>query len=252
MYEDIIYQKKDGIAEIILNRPKKLNALRNKTKEELLDVLLKVEKDRDIRVVILSGAGGNFSAGQDLSEAKEILNEVEARQWIHLFMDVYDAFKALTKPTIASVNGYAVGGACQFTLLTDITIGTESSKYGLVEIDAGLACITGSYLFWGVMGYKKAKELTLTGEIFDAKEAYRLGLINKVVPDNALETETYKMAKMLSEKAPTAIRSDKIWWKELASSDYLKAKQFAADLHALGYESGEPKEAMEKFVKKER
>jgi len=251
MYQDIILEKKDNIAKIIFNRPKKLNALRNITKAELIDVFRKVQADETIKAVILTGTGASFCAGQDLKEGAEISTETEARDWGHLFMDGYDAIRALSKPLIASVRGNAVGAGCQYTLLCDITISDETGKFGMVEISAGLAGITATYLLWDTVGYKKTKELILTGDIIDAKEALRIGLINKVVPADELETATMELAKKLAEKAPTAIKSDKMWFNALTEADYAKAVLWVGNRHAEGYVKGEPRQAMEKFVKKE-
>lgn len=204
-YKNIIYEKKDGIGYITLNRPKKLNAINDAMLEELDAAFAAAEPDLEVKVVVVRGAGRAFSAGQDLSgvETSEALSDprepisrkkqLEAerrrnRRWEYIFN--------LAKPTIAQVHGYCLGYGCHLAMVCDMTVASEDALFGDSSIRMGL--LSGMPLWMWLIGIKRAKELLYSGRYITAAEAEQFGLINKAVPKGKLEEEVLRLAKGIS------------------------------------------------------
>ena len=207
-FKYIIYEKSEGIATITLNRPEALNAFSKEVVDELLQTLSDIEKDENVRVVILTGAGEKaFSAGADIKTMIG-MNALKAREEISLMGGkLCHALENLEKPVIAAINGYALGGGLEVAMACDIRIATENARMGQTEINIGL--IPG----WGgtqrltrLIGKTKAKELVFTGKMIDAKTAEQLGLINMAVPPDKFKETVKQFATELAQKAPVAIR----------------------------------------------
>ena len=204
-YETIIFKKEEGVGTIILNRPDQLNALNEKMAEELKMVMEEVRKDSEVRALVLTGQGKGFCAGGDVSFVKKLstVGPAHSRMFFRDFHKVYVAFRELDIPVIASVNGHAVGGGCDLALACDIRIASDQAKFGAVYTTLGYVPDVGAtYFFPRLVGVAKACELIFTGDIIDAKEAERIGLVNKTVPHDQLEAETKKFALRLA-KGPT-------------------------------------------------
>jgi enoyl-CoA hydratase len=204
-YENIIYEKKDGIAYITLNRPDKLNAINDAMLEELDAAFAAAEPDLEVKVVVVKGAGRAFSVGQDLSGVgtSEVLpdprkpisrkKQLEAerrrnRRWEYIFN--------LAKPTIAQVHGYCLGFGCNLAMVCDITIASEDALFGDPSIRMGL--LSGMPLWIWLVGMKKTRELLYSGRYITAAEAEQFSLINKAVPKDKLEEEVFRLAKGIS------------------------------------------------------
>jgi enoyl-CoA hydratase/carnithine racemase len=204
-YETILYEKKERIVKITINRPNVLNALNRKAISELKAALGEANQDDEVRVVILTGAGRSFSTGHDLKEGStgpEDLRKLHMQIW-----DLMFAIWDLGKPIIAQVNGHCLGIACDLAMVCDLTIAADVATFGEPEIRAS----SGSefpFLPW-VAGIKKGKELILTGDTISAAEADRIGMLNRVVPLNQLEAETGKLALKLSKVPALALRMNK-------------------------------------------
>ncbi len=211
-YEDILLEKKHNVATITLNAPDKLNALTVKMRQGLLTALDELAKDDDTRVVIVTGAGRGFCSGADLSgmgvgtradmpRYRRI--EVLGQGWA-------DAVFKLEKPTIAAVNGPAVGAGFSLALSCDIRIASETARFGSVFVLRGLAPDHGAtYLLPRVVGMSKALELMYTGEIIDAAEALRLGIVSRVVPPDNLMKVTQELAARIAKQPPLALELTK-------------------------------------------
>ncbi len=214
-YQAILYEKKDRIGYITLNRPDKLNALSRELLAELRHVLGDIEGDNDVRVVILTGAGRAFSAGFDISggadgDEREIY-ERQPDEWREVLKQNIDTFMLiwnLSKPVIAAINGYALAGACELVQLCDIKIASSRAVLGEPEIRFG----TGPPLLITPfsVGLAKAKELLLTGDMIDAHEAERIGMINRVVPHESLMAECERTARKLTKIAQVGLKLNKI------------------------------------------
>ncbi len=210
-YTEIIVEKEPPIAWLTLNRPHKLNALSPKMLEELEEALHVLEGDEDVRVVILRGAGGRaFSAGADLTAFTEAATPSKGYQLLTEFQNVLDTVENLSKPVIAAVDGYALGGGCELILACDLRIASERSELGQPEINLGLIPgAGGTQRLPHLVGLARAKELIMLGDRVDAAEALRIGLVNKVFPAEGFYERVRELALKLAEKPPLALKAAK-------------------------------------------
>jgi methylglutaconyl-CoA hydratase len=199
-----------GIATITLNRPEKRNALSFQLLDELLKALDEIEQS-DALVMILTGAGKAFCAGMDLEELKTLIgksheeNVEDSRRMARIFRRLYD----FPKPTIAAVNGAAIAGGTGLATMCDFTLAVPEAKFGYTEVRIGFVpAVVSSILVWQV-GHKIARDLLLTGRIFDAGEAHRLGLVNEIVEPENLMTRAHALASQLVENSPSSLRLTK-------------------------------------------
>jgi len=214
-YETIILELEDQIATITLNRPEKLNAENNKMADELVDVFQAVDRMEEARVVVITGAGRAFCAGADLKE--RFLPRIEEKKK-GVIRDVTQEFSELgclalahiRKPTIAAVNGPAVGVGCTLALSCDIRIASTEAKFGFPFVRVGLSPEFGStYYLPRLIGIGKACELIFTGQTIDAQEAKEIGFVNQVVAPDQLKEVTYGMAGKILKMPPIAIQLSK-------------------------------------------
>ncbi len=199
-YETIILERRNGIGTLTLNRPEKLNAMNRKMTEELESAVVEVAKDRDVRVLVITGAGRGFCSGADVGDMAQAATSVESRYWTQTAHKVILALADLEKPVIAKMNGVAVGIGCSLALSADIIIASENAKLSLIFARIGLIPDGGSLFHLPrLVGPAKAKELVFTAKMVDAKEAERIGLINRAVPADELDSEVETLAKQLAE-----------------------------------------------------
>jgi enoyl-CoA hydratase/carnithine racemase len=236
-YKDIILSKKNHIATITFNRPHVLNALTDEMLDEIRASLKEVRDDNDIRVVILTGAGKAFTTSIDLKVGKGQIgkrlfpdltpDEVIAHHQPH---KITQAIYTMEKPTIAMVNGVAVGNGFDWCLACDIRIGSDQARFRNSFIKMGLYPVTGgAWLYPRVMGLGKALEYLYSARWMDANEAYRLGVLNTVVPADKLEEETMTLAKEIAEGPPASIRM----MKSLAYKSFDIDLETALDISAF-------------------
>src|SRR5438094_6436185 len=197
--ETILYAKKGAIAYVTLNRPKVLNALNKRTWEDLKAAFEDAQDDAALRGVILTGAGDKaFIAGADISELAQV-SAVEAEKSSRFGQDVLDLIENLGKPVIAAVNGFALGGGCETAMACAIRIAVDSAKFGQPEVKLGLVPGGGgTQRLPRLVGKGRALQLILSGEIISAQEAYRIGLVNELVPAADLITSTETIFNQIS------------------------------------------------------
>jgi len=206
-FKNTLYEKRDGMATITINRPEAMNALNAETIPEILSRLDDAEKDDNIKVVVITGAGEKaFCAGLDLKPMRDI-KVIKAVEISRLGQKLTLAIEELGKPVIAAINGYALGGGLELSMACDIRIVSEKARVGQPEVNVGL--IPG----WGgtqrlprLVGKGIAKELIFTGKMIDAKTAERIGLVNMVVPPEKLMSAVNELADVIMSKPPIAIR----------------------------------------------
>ena len=205
--ENVLYEKKGTIAYVTLNRPKVLNALNGKTWEELQAAFEAVRDDAEVRGVILTGAGDKaFIAGADISELAH-LTAVEAEKSSSYGQEALNLVENLGKPVIAAINGFALGGGCETAMACTIRIAVENAKFGQPEVKLGvLPGGGGTQRLPRLVGKGRALQLILTGEMISAQEAYRIGLVNEVVPAVNLITRSEAILKQIFSNAPIAIK----------------------------------------------
>ncbi len=210
-YEVLNFEVKDSIAYLTMNRPEALNALNRKMTEEMIGACEEVGSRDDIRAAIITGAGAKaFSAGLDLKErAAEEISLVERRQARRAPKIVahHQAIASLRKPTVAAVNGYAVGGGLEIALACDIRVGSTNAKLGLTEVRRGMIPgAGGTQRLPRIVGRAKALEMVLTGRVIDAGEALRFGLLSRVVEPEDLIPAAEALAREVLEGAPLALQ----------------------------------------------
>lgn len=192
---------------ITINRPDKLNALNRSTIDDLHDILVEAEQNKQVRSVIITGAGEKaFVAGADIAEFASFSVEEGKQMSSQGHFKVFNFLENFSKPTIAAIRGFALGGGLELALACHIRVAADTAKLGLPEVSLGLIPgYGGTQRLAHLVGKGKAFEMILTGEMIDAQEAYQWGLINKVVPSEALMNTCLDLAKKIASKSPTAI-----------------------------------------------
>jgi enoyl-CoA hydratase len=206
-YENLLYQKRDRIGFITFNRPKVLNVLNRKTMEELNQILIAAREDEDVRVLLLTGAGEkSFVAGADISELA-VQTPVSGRDTALFGQSVLHRLETLGKPSIAAINGFALGGGCEVALACSMRLASRTAKLGQPEVKLGiLTGYGGSQRLSRLCGKGVAHELCLTGEMISADEALRIGLVNHVYEPAELLPAAEALAKKIIANAPLAVK----------------------------------------------
>lgn len=206
-YETLLYDRRQGIAYVTLNRPEKLNALNHKVIEELSACFQEIKKDDDARVVILTGAGEKaFAAGADVSELA-LQSPIEGRETALRGQRVLDFIENLGKPVIAAINGLALGGGCELAMACTLRVAAENARFGQPEVKLGIIPgYAGTQRLPRLVGKGRALEIILSGEPMNAQEAYKIGLVNKVVPAQDLIPAAQALAQKIMANAPLAVK----------------------------------------------
>jgi enoyl-CoA hydratase len=246
---DVTYPD-DGVALVTINRPEALNALNGDQLRALRDTLTRLAEDRGVRVVVLNGEGRAFAAGADIKEMLE-MDVAEASAWGALGHECARLLETMPKPTVAAINGFALGGGCELALACDLRYASSDAKIGQPEIAVGV--IPG----WGgtqrlarVAGVGFAKELILTGRAADADEALRRGLVNAVFEPDDLIERVLEVARSLAAKSPLALAAAKASVNRALQGDVEEGLAAEADAFAQLFASEDQKEGMEAFVEK--
>ena len=206
-FETIVYEIKDGVAEIRFNRPHRLNAVTQQLYEEVNAALAAAEADRDARVVLLTGEGRAFCVGADLKEHKVGRTAFERRQYLQGEQTVCKRLLQLKRPVVAAVNGYALGAGAELAIASDFLLMAESAQIGLPEISLGNFLGGGvTALLPRLVGMAKARELVFLGERIDGAEAVRIGLANRSFPDAGFLEAAREFARRVASKAPISMQ----------------------------------------------
>lgn len=249
----VLLERKGAVATVILNRPKAMNSFNKELVDEFIKILEEIANDDDIRAVIITGAGKAFCAGGDLFYLSSLKNIVEARKFIIKVGSIVEKIMGMDKPVVAMVNGVAAGAGFNLALACDIVYCTTSVRFGQSFVKVGLVpdC-GGQYLLPRIVGMHKAKELMFTGDLIDADTAFKYGIVNKVLNENELETETYNFAKKIAELAPIPLGMMK---KLLNKSDNLSLNDvlaYEADLQAICMATNDHQEGVAAFKAKRK
>lgn len=206
-YQNLLLDRDATVAVVTINRPDKRNALNSETVDELRRAILALKHDDGVRAVVVTGAGDKaFIAGADINELA-VQTPVGGREHAHRGQHVLDLLETMGKPVIAAINGVALGGGCELAMACTMRIAADTARLGQPEINLGLMPgYAGSQRLARLVGKGRALELLLTGEAISADEAYRIGLVNRVVPAAELPGAAKALALSLAEKAPVAAR----------------------------------------------
>lgn len=254
----MILTKEDSIATITLNRPKVLNALHLEAVNEFLTVLEDVEKDETIRAVVITGTGRGFCTGADLigrssGSARPAATSTSRGTggWLVQFHKCIEKITTMQKPVIALINGYAVGAGFDMAIACDIRIAAEDARFSEIFVRRGLLPDSGGTFFLPrLVGVGKAMELIFTGDIINAEEAERIGIINKVVPNDQLETIGMEFVKRLAKGPTKAIGLAKVGVNKALESDLSSALKFARDAMAILAQTEDSREGRRSFAEK--
>ncbi len=250
--QNIVLEKNDGIALVKFNRPKALNALNSETLIELDALVDTLEKAQDVKVVVFTGEGKGFIAGADIREMAQLTAE-QGRQFGALGQSVFRKVELMSKPTIAAINGFALGGGCEFSMSCDIRIAGEKAKFGQPEVTLGITPgFSGTVRLPKLVGLGKAKELIYTGRMVGAVEAEQIGLVNKVVEMDALIDEAMNMAKMIAANAPLAVSYSKASINKAYEMDTDIGNTIEETYFGLCFATEDQKTGMEAFLNKEK
>ena len=248
----VVFEKKDGVLWFRLNRPEALNAINEDVVKAFKELVNRVKKEKDIRVVIITGSGKAFCAGADIRMFSES-DFFRARKIIEEMGRILDEMEDLDVPVIAAVNGYALGGGCEIAMACDIIVASENASFGQPEINLGIIPgLGGTQRFSRLIGWKRAMELCLTGERISAEEAEKLGIVNKVVPAEKLESEVERLAEVIKSKSPYAVGFIKQAVNRGYKMELKDALQYERDLFALSFATEDAKEGIKAFVEKRK
>ncbi|MDD2620371.1 MAG: short-chain-enoyl-CoA hydratase [Syntrophomonadaceae bacterium] len=252
-YKNILLEKKDRIASLLINRPKALNALNQDTLLEIKAAVEDVRDDNDIDVLIVSGTGGKaFVAGADITFMLDI-NAIQGREFGLLGQGVFRLLESMEKPAIAVIDGFCLGGGCELAMACDFRISSDKSKFGQPEVGLGVTPgFGGTQRLPRLVGTGMAKQLIYTGDVIDADEALRIGLVNYIVPAEELMDYAMKIARKISLRGQLAVRFCKVAVNEGMQTDIDRAMTLEADLFGLCFATEDQKEGMGAFVNKRK
>ncbi len=252
-YETLVIEKENGIGTLTINRPKSLNALNTQVLEDLHDALIEIDQDKEIDVLIVTGAGDRaFIAGADITEMKD-KDALEGRSFSNFGNKVFSLLENLSQPTIAAVNGFALGGGAELAMACDIRIGSEYSKFGQPEVGLGIIPgFGGTQRLSRLVGLAKAKELIYTGKTIKADEAKDIGLVNDVVAADELMDTAIELAELILKQAPLAVKASKRAINRGYEMDLIHGLEMEAEMFGVQFSTEDQKNGMTAFVNKEK
>jgi len=249
-YENLMIDKSDHIGIITFNRPQRLNTFTKDMAVEFNNALEEMEKDNDVRVVIIKGAGKAFCAGIDVNELYAQESTIESLRWIETMEESILLMARMGKPVIAAAHKIAVANGIGIVASADLAIAAEGTRFGATAVNIGLFCMGPAVPLSRCLGRKKALELLLTGDFIDAAEAERIGLINKVVPADKLEEEAMLLAKKIASKSPLAVQLGKKSFYKMSDLEYAKAMELVNNHFIMLASSEDAHEGVDAFLKK--
>ena len=253
-FKNILYKEQNGIAEVILNRPEKMNSLDETLIAELTQLFKDMSSNKDIRAVVLTGAGGNFCSGlyldylQKISEFDLEQNREDSRK----FRDLLLAVQNCSKPVIAKVSGYALAGGCGLASACDMIVADETAKFGYTEVKIGfIPAIVMMFLLKRV-SETHAKDLLLTARFIDSEEAYRIGFINYSVRKDELDGKVNEVCDLLMKNYYSSIALTKEMFANISSMNFEEALNYACEMNAKTRMTDDCKKGISKFLERSR
>src|SRR5947207_868496 len=251
--KSFLYEQRDGVGTITLNRPERLNAITFEVYRELTDLIAALRDEKDVRVVVITGAGRAFCSGGDV---RDIIGELQGRdaagllEFTRLTCELIHNMRALPKPIIASINGTTAGAGACIALASDIRIAADVAKIAFVFVKVGLAGtdMGATYLLPRIVGLAKATELLMTGDFIEASEAEKIGLYNRVVPRDQLETVTRDFADKLAHGPALGLAKTKEMLNREMHISFDAGLEAEAVAQALCMQTNDFKEAHAAFI----
>ena len=248
----VTLEHRGPVGLITMNRPEALNALNDQVLRDLDAVLDQVEADDSILVAVITGAGRSFVAGADIGQMST-LTAAEAKAFGVLGNRVFLKLENLTKPTIAAVNGFALGGGCELSMACDIRVASEKAKFGQPEVGLGITPgFGGTQRLARIVGTAHAMELILTAKVIPASQAQEIGLVSHVYAPDDLLPQAKALAQAIAANAQVAVRQSKAAIRRGLQTDMYTATAFEAEAFGLCFSTEDQKDAMHAFVNKEK
>ncbi len=250
VYQTLHYEKKNAIGVLTIDRQEALNALNSEVITELEEKIAEIENDSELSVLIMTGAGRSFVAGADIAEQKP-LDLTGGRRWGQRGSALMRRIEKLEIPTIAAVNGFALGGGCELAMSCDIILASEKAKFGQPEVGLGITPgFSGTQRLPRRVGIAKAKELIFSGKMIKADEAKSIGLVNEVYPAEQLIDKAVEMAESFAKNAPIAVRYAKACIDRGMQMDIDDGIALENELFAMCFATDDQKEGMGAFLEK--
>jgi enoyl-CoA hydratase len=252
-YNNVLYQTDNGIGMITLNRPKALNALNSELLTELNGLLDEIAQDDSVKVVIITGSGDKaFVAGADIAEMQNI-SPLEGRAFGKFGQAIFNKLENIPQPVIAAVNGFALGGGCELAMACDIRIASDKAKFGQPEVGLGIVPgFGGTQRLPRLIGKGRAKELLYTADMINAEEAYRIGLVNRIVAADELLSTAKELAEKIMARAQAAVRLCKAAVNTGMDTDLESGIAYEAEVFGLCFATADQKEGMSAFIGKRK
>ena len=253
MYQTLIYEKKENIGVLTINRPQRMNAISNELTSELKKFLDEIENDDELRVLVITGAGDKaFVAGADINELVD-RDALIGRRVSRQRQEIFSRIENLHVPAIAAVNGYALGGGLELALACSIRICSDKAQFSAPEVKLGIIPGDGgTQRLPRLVGLGRAMEMILTGDFIDAEEAYRIGLVNKIVPHEELMEKAMELAKKIASRPPLAVRYAKEAVNRSMEGSTISGFALESFLHALSCTTEDKKEGVSAFLEKRK
>ena len=248
-YKTVIVEQKEHVGVITLNRPEVMNTFSSEMAKELNQALIQFDNDKEVRVVVVKGAGKAFSVGIDVSEFFG-KSQREYKEWVGLMEQMNHVIAYMKKPVIASVHRFAVANGAGLVAACDLAIVAEGTKIGATAINVGLFCMGPAIPISRSIGRKRCMEMLLTGEMIEAEDAERWGLVNKVVPGDQLEEATMALANKLAKKSPVALQMGKQAFYGMSDMEFGKALEYSNEMFASLCVTEDATEGINAFLEK--
>ena len=252
--KNILYKVENGIAEIVLNRPEKMNSLDEKLIQDLTGLFRDIAENRDVRVVVISGARGNFCSGlyldylQKISEYDIMQNKEDSRMFKDMLLGIYNC----SKPVIAKVSGYCLAGGCGIASACDLIIADETARFGYTETKIGFIPAIVMLFLLKRVSETYAKELLLTADMVTPDEAYRMGLINYFVSSNDIEAVVENLCEILKRNSASSLKLTKEMFAKISGMSFDEALEYACELNAKTRTTPDFKAGIAKFLKRNK
>ena len=246
----IVVDHLNDIGVITLNRPEQFNTFSREMATQLRQGLMALDQDKAIRVVVVKGAGKAFCTGIDLSEFLGISSHQEYRRWLSLTLDVFQLIAEMRKPVLASAHGYALAFGGGLIAACDLAIVSKGTKIGVHAVNVGLFCMGPAVPLSRSLGRKRCMEMLMTGDLVDADVAEKWGLVNRVVPEDQLETATMALARKLAGKSPLAIQMGKKAYYGMSDMEFGKALAYSNERLASLCVTEDAQEGVKAFLEK--
>src|SRR3989442_6891707 len=246
----LLRDDRDAICTLTMNRPQQMNLLTGEMLEALQAAFDAISKDRGIRVVVLAGSGKGFCAGHDLKEIRALKERTKSEQLFAQCSRMMQTITALPQPVIARVQGAAAAAGCQLVAQCDLAMASEAAKFTTPGVTWGFFCSTPGVAVGRNLLRKRAMEMLLTGDVIDAKKALEWGLVNRVVPPDALDSEVMSLAKQLAEKPPETLAAGKRAFYQQMDLGREQAYALASGVIAAAFAHDEGRAGMDAFIEK--